>query len=131
QLHGTTLFYVNQLRAGSAAWGAVSGIDQWIRDPVNLAGFVYWAAAATVALGVWGIVVRRGGSRLAHATVCGCGLLAFAMLQKQVLRPGIESAIWLPAIVGILLWAVVESEEGGRRRLCATTAIVGAIAALI
>ncbi len=130
QLHGLTTFYVTQLRAGAAAWGSISTLDQWVRHPANLAGFVYWGATASLALGVWGMVVYRGEKRLAHAAVAACGILSFAMLQKQVLRQGIESAIWLPAVAGLLLWAVVELGPGMVRRWCATTAIVGVLLAL-
>jgi hypothetical protein len=129
ELGGTVAFY-SQFRALDAAWGAVSQIDQWISHPNGLAGFVYWAATISLMLGVWGVLTTPGRLRSAHATVAAVGLLAFMMLQKNVLRQGIESEIWLPAVYGLVLWIAVVTQVGFVRHRVAAAVTVGSLTAL-
>ncbi len=129
QLGGTIDFYT-QVSAETIAWATPSNIVLWIARPDELSGFLYWAIPVTVALGTAGVLTRARPIRAAHALVAALGLLGFMMMQKQVVRPGIQTAIWLPAVYGLLLWLVIESSLARVRHRAALTALAGALGGL-
>lgn len=128
-LGGTADFY-GQLSNISAAGSVPTRAVFWITHPDDLSGFIIWAVVLTGAVAAYGIVADRRATRR-HALVLALGALGFMMLQKNVIRPGIEASIWLPATYGLLLWLVLGAPSpGGLRRVAVVAGFVGAVAGL-
>ncbi len=129
-LHGTTVFYEQELVAASA-YAFPSTVDQWVTTPKTLESLIFWAVPVSVALGMFGLVKRRGHGRASSAAVVALGLLGFMMLQKQILRPHSATQIWLPLVFGLVYWAMTAAALHRTRRAVAVAATAGALAALV
>jgi hypothetical protein len=126
---GVTTGYYGQLNALWYAWP--SAIDEWVKHPTDLRAFVFWAGPVSLVLGAYGLLTRAGRLRLAYGVVVALGLLGLMVMQKQVLRPPVETQIWLPAVFGLVFWAAVETSLHSVRRWAAVSAVAGALGALI
>jgi hypothetical protein len=126
---GVTTGYYGQLNALWYAWP--SPIDDWIKHPVGLQAFIYWAVPVSLVLGTYGLLMRMGRLRLAYGVVVALGLLGFMVMQKQVLRPPVETQLWLPAVFGVVFWAAIETSLHSLRRWIAVSAVAGVMGALI
>jgi hypothetical protein len=126
---GATASYYAQLDALWYAWP--SPIDHWVSHPNDFQAAIFWAVPVTMVLGTYGLFVRGGRPRLAYGVVVALGLLGLMVMQKQVLRPPIETQMWLPPVFGLVFWAVVETSLHSIRRWMAISALGGLLAALV
>jgi hypothetical protein len=130
-LRGTVAYYA-ELDALVAAYGWPAPLLSWVDHPTELAGLLLWAFLATLAIGATGVVVARAESRRAYATVLALGVVAFMVMQKQVLRPPIEAQIWFPVVFGLVFWVVADTHLHATRRwtmFAVATAAAAAVAA--
>jgi hypothetical protein len=129
RLRGTVDFYA-QVRAETVAWGAPSGIEQWIGRPDGLSAYVYWGMLLSFGFGVYALLTWKAPMRSSGAIMLAVALLVAMMMQKQVLRPGIESYIWLPAVFGIVLWFVLMPLDQ-TRHWASVIAVFGVVSGVI
>ena len=108
QLPGAVEFYAH-LRdfVAYTAWPQVPSFASWLRVPARPGAFAYWAMPLGVAMGMYGVLTSRRGSRTAHGLILAFGVLSFAALQKQVVRGGDVYWGWMPWALAGLLWPVL------------------------
>jgi hypothetical protein len=123
--------YYREIDALNSSYALPAAITAWIRDPRTLDAFVLWAVPITIALGMLGLLFGRGRPRLAQAVVVAAGLLGLMVMQKQILRPHAAPAIWLTAVFGLALWAVVDTSFHTVRRWMGVAATCGVVLAVV
>jgi hypothetical protein len=123
ELYKTLLF-------ASSAYAFPTQLDTWISHPTTIESLIFWAVPLTLALGVSGLVARRGRKSLPYAVTTALGLLGFMILQKQILRPHIAPQVWLTVMFGLAYWSVVDSVLIRARRWPAVLAVAGAAGAI-
>jgi hypothetical protein len=128
---GATVEYFSQIGAVAAGDGWPSTIDSWLTRPTSLAAVVFWAVPITIGLGTVGLISGPARRRGPSGVVVALGLLGLMMMQKQVLRPPIETQLWLPVVFGLVFWATTETSLHRVRRWSAVTAFAGALGALL
>jgi hypothetical protein len=119
------------LTFSSSAYAFPSQVDTWVTHPTTLASSIFWAVPLTLVLGLTGLFVQRGRPRLNYAVVTALGLLGFMIMQKQILRPGIESQVWLPLVFGLAYWVTTDVLLAPSRHRPLLLALCGAAAALV
>jgi hypothetical protein len=129
KLNGTLDFY-EHVPAETIAWAVPSLIESWISRPNDLSGAVFWAVPLTVAIGACGVLAKRRAAS-PYEAVLAVGVLGFMLMQKQVVRQGIQSAIWFPAVYGLLIWLVGETSFARARQRTPAAAVFGAVLAIL
>jgi hypothetical protein len=129
QLAGEAFFYGN-FSALTSTYAYPAPVMHWVIHPHSISGFDFWAFPLTLALGAYGLAAYRGLRQRFHADVIGLGLIGFMIMQRQVVRDGAETLMWLSSIYGLLVWMVGESSRHRVRHTAATTSLFGAVAAL-
>ena len=97
------------LAFSSSAYAFPSQVDRWVTNPLTLASSIFWAVPVTLVIGVTGLLLQRGRLRPSYAAVTALGLLGFMMMQKQILRPGVERQVWLPLLFGLAYWLATDT----------------------
>jgi hypothetical protein len=128
---GQTISLYRALTLSSAAYAFPGQVDLWVTTPNTLESAIFWAVPLTLALGLLGLVLRRGRTRLSYGVVAALGMLALMIMQKQILRPPITTQIWLPFVFGVAYWAVSDTLLASVRRWSCVLGIAGAAAALV
>jgi hypothetical protein len=126
-----TLSYYEELGAITSQAALPGQVDGWITSPTGLQSFLFWSVPLGLALGLFGLLSSRDRSRDASPAVVALALLGFMIMQKQTVRPGIESQIWLPVVFSIPFWAVSETRLDGLRRWSVVAAIAAGSVAVI
>jgi len=124
ELH-RTLRYYEELPAVGAQAALPGRVDSWVTSPSGLQSFLFWSVPLALCVGVYGLVTARDRTRDSSPIVIALALVAFMIMQKQTLRPGIESQIWLPVVFALAFWSVADSRLDVVRR----SAVLGAAAA--
>jgi hypothetical protein len=128
---GETIALYRALTLSSAAYAFPSQVDAWVTSPKTLESAIFWAVPATLTVGLVGLVVRRGRTRLSYGVVGALGMLGLMIMQKQILRPHIATQTWLPLVFGLAYWAVSDTLLGTTRRWSYVLGIAGVAGALV
>jgi hypothetical protein len=129
QLWGVAFFY-GQLNALTSTYAYPAPVTFWFTHPHNISSFVLWAYPVTLALGSYGLLAFRGARRDLHARIIAIGLIGFMIMQRQVIRDGAETGMWVSSIYGLLIWGVAEASRVRVRHAAAVASVFGAVAAL-
>jgi len=127
-LHSTVDYYAH-LSAITAADGLPGQVDPWVTHPTTIDAFLFWTVPLALALGMYGVLARRGGDRTLAVSVAGFALLSLMIMQKQALRPSIATQIWLPVVFPLAWWLTSERCLAAYRGRSVAAATAGALAA--
>lgn len=130
ELRGTVRYYEN-LSAITAQAAFPGRVDHWVTSPSGLQSFLFWSVPLALVLGLFALLTSRDPVANPARVVVALALLGCMMMQKQTVRPGIESQIWLPVVFALAFWAASETRLAALRRASVFAAAAGASAALI
>jgi hypothetical protein len=130
EFHGTVDYY-EHLGTVSSQVALPGYVDGWVTNPTSTDSFLLWSVPIGLVLGMTGLLSSRDRSRDPSPAVIALALLAFMIMQKQVLRPSIAPQIWLPVVFALIFWVLTESRLDPIRHWSTIAAGAGGIAAMI
>lgn len=106
-------------------------IEDWLRSPSDLPGWLYWSPISAVVLGLVSASVARRAGREPYFLVVAVGTVGFMILGKQLTRPGGESAWWIPLVFGPTLWIAIAGRFSRPSHRVACGVLIGFLASYL
>ncbi len=140
-LTAIAMAWSGQLRGALAFYSDVANTTEYVTLPTPLAGLswrvldvslgvIWWPAAAiAVSLYEW-LTARRDSDRLRASALLGVGLIAFAVLQKHLIRP-MDLQLTIYPLLGGLLYVLFSPRPIPRTTAIGVGAAIGLLAALV